>query len=319
MNSDETIGTENRIPCPLCQGQSRPKATHVSPHNGIRYRLHHCGTCLLEHWIPREFDLTIYSKSGFEAYQGYHSGTRPFPRWAEPLFNELPQGIQSAVDIGCGDGSVLKRLQANGVAATGIDLDADSVRVANEKCGDGTCSVSTLQPFAAKCLAAGKAFDLVTFFEVLEHQTDPAQFLSDIRTLVRPGGWVAGSVPSRTRFLATVDRRFGDGDFPPHHFLWFSAESLGRLIALSGFVEPEVMQTESVTYSELVGKLKLILSRRISAEKRFFQSIIYRLMLVFAPAVAAFLHLGRLQKPSHIFFRFRRPALNDGTTGNASE
>ncbi|PZO08868.1 MAG: hypothetical protein DCF27_07515 [Lysobacteraceae bacterium] len=319
MNSDKSPDSADRFLCPFCHGETLRGASHVSPHNSVRYLLHHCRNCLLEHWTPRKVDLTIYTDHGFEAYEDYHSGRRSFPRWAEPLFDQLPRDVESAVDIGCGDGAVLKRLQLTGVSVTGIDLDAESVHVANERCGAGTCSVTTLEPFAIESRTGGRSFDLVTFFEVLEHQTDPLQFLSDIRSLVRPGGWVAGSVPNRNRFLATLDRRFGDGDFPPHHFLWFSPSTLGRMIGLAGFIEAEIVETESVTYVELTAKLKVILSRSIAGEKRLFRSLFYRLMLALAPIAAGILHLGRLRKPSHIFFRFRRPPMSHGISGTASE
>jgi hypothetical protein len=91
------------------------------------------------------------------------------------------------------------------------------------------------------------------------------------------------------------------------------------MIGLTGFIEAEIVETESVTYVELTAKLKVILSRRIAGEKRLFPLVFYRLILALAPVAAGVLHLGRLRKPSHIFFRFRRPPLSHGISGAASE
>lgn len=312
MNNRNSEQHSQASSCPICGTQAAIRDSHVSPHNAIRYLVHHCPECSLEFWTPREVDLTIYKDDGFEAYRDYHSGTRPFPRWASPLFTRLPGDISSALDIGCGDGAVLERLQKAGIEVRGIDLDEESVRVANGKCGGGKCSVSTLDRFAAECRGRGDAFDLVTFFEVLEHQTHPDKFLAEVKALVRPGARVAGSVPNRRRFLAQIDRKFGDGDHPPHHFLWFSSQSLHNILWLSGFVDIEIAKVESTTYGELRDKLKKMLRRRMTLEQGKTAAIAYGSILAVAPVVAAFLHLGRRLKPSHLFFRCRRQDKNTG-------
>ena len=42
-----------------------------------------------------------------------------------------------------------------------------------------------------------EVFDIVSFFEVLEHQADPAAFLSEVRACLRPRGFIVLSVPNR--------------------------------------------------------------------------------------------------------------------------
>ena len=298
---------EDESQCPVCDSATTERETHLSDHNGIRYRLNACATCDLEHWSPRRFDPSIYNDDGFEAYQQYHAGGRPFPRWAEPLFQALPKDAGNALDVGCGDGSVLARLQASGLRVRGTDLDGKSVAVANGKCGEGTCIVSTLDAFAADCRTRGETYDLVTFFEVLEHQVEPGQFLADIRSITSKGGMIAGSVPNRNRFLATLDRRYGDGDLPPHHFLWFSAKSLREALVRSGFADVRVSRVESVRFGELCNKLKALLGRERGKRLGFVHGAFHLAATVFWPVAAAFIHLGRLAMPSHLYFSCRNP------------
>jgi hypothetical protein len=83
-------------------------------------------------------------------------------------------------------------------------------------------------------------FDWVTAFEVLEHQPDPLGFLRAARGLLVPGGRLCGSVPNRDRVLASRERSRSDGDFPPHHFLWFSHGSLEATLRAAGFSQVRV-------------------------------------------------------------------------------
>ncbi|MEW6558554.1 MAG: methyltransferase domain-containing protein, partial [Elusimicrobiota bacterium] len=81
-------------------------------------------------------------------------------------------------------------------------------------------------------------FDIITFFEVLEHQDNLQSFIQDITTLLKKDGFIAGSVPNRDRFLAKLsDRAFGFGDYPPHHFTRWSTEILKIYLEKNDFTD----------------------------------------------------------------------------------
>jgi len=55
---------------------------------------------------------------------------------------------------------------------------------------------------------------------VLEHQDRPREFLEKVKELLKPGGWIAGSVPNRQLFrFSNKPLNYQMGNFPPHHFL----------------------------------------------------------------------------------------------------
>lgn len=68
-------------------------------------------------------------------------------------------------------------------------------------------------------------FDVVTFFEVLEHQDKPKQFLENVGKLLKPNGFIAGSVPNRDFILKEINWKYFSVDYPPHHFLRFSSKA----------------------------------------------------------------------------------------------
>lgn len=290
------------VDCPACATSSRAVANYASPHNGITYYRHCCPACSLHFWSPLKADNSIYEDAGFPAYRDYHAGNRPFPRWAEPLVSGLTSPSVNALDIGCGDGAVLARLQQLGARVRGIDLDPQSIEIAESRCGPGTCSVSTLADFVTDAARSQEQFDLVSFFEVLEHQVDPKGFLAQVKKLVSRAGTVAGSVPDRDRFLAWIDRRLDTGDLPPHHFLWFSMESLHGLLVRSGYTRISIRRTGRLGLGETFQKTQRMLGSRLERIRGFPGPLANAMACVAAFPLACIYWLGRRRRPSHLYF-----------------
>jgi len=94
----------------------------------------------------------------------------------------------------------------------------------------------SVDEFAEVCRKKNMKFDYITFFEVLEHQDQPVKFIETVKSLLKEGGRVAGSVPNRERLFAGIRRKFVDSDdFPPNHFLWFNRSSLEKFLSDMGF------------------------------------------------------------------------------------
>lgn len=306
----QTESKEVIVRCAACANPTRtstPIQQHHAHHNGETYTLRRCPSCELMFWWPLKADPSVYEGEGFEAYKDYHAGKRPFPRWAEPLFRSLPQA-GSALDIGCGDGAVLSRLAEAGFDPNGIDLDEKSVQVARGKLGLGKVAVATLEDYAVVCRESSLHFDLITFFEVLEHQDAPREFLSQVAALGKPGSMVAGSVPNRDRFLARIDRRMSDGDLPPHHFLWFSARSLARLLESAGLRDVSITRVGALSYRQIVDKLGVVISRKSKAWPQSMRALAPTLN-AFSLLAAIIPWLGMRFAPSHLFFKCRIPGI----------
>src|SRR5438132_718109 len=84
--------------------------------------------------------------------------------------------------------------------------------------------------FAFAAQNPGEKFDVVTFFEVLEHQAAPAEFLRSVKSCLKPRGSIALSVPNRERWLTGPDVL----DYPPNHFLRWNVGVLKRFLEMQG-------------------------------------------------------------------------------------
>jgi SAM-dependent methyltransferase len=133
------------------------------------------------------------------------------------------------LDIGCGTGNFLAAARDAGYGVTGIELDRNAACFAKERLGLQKVLALTISDFAEQ--HAEERFDVVTFFEVLEHQATPVEFLQKVRACMRPGGVIALSVPNRERWLTGPDVL----DYPPNHFLRWNAAALKKFLSAQGF------------------------------------------------------------------------------------
>ena len=132
-------------------------------------------------------------------------------------------------DIGCGTGNFLEAARDTGYSVSGTELDRNAASFAKERLGLPRILGLTISEFAEKY--PGEKFDVVTFFEVLEHQAAPVEFLEKVKACLRPGAYIALSVPNRERWLTGPDVL----DYPPNHFLRWNVSALRNLLSAQGF------------------------------------------------------------------------------------
>jgi SAM-dependent methyltransferase len=148
------------------------------------------------------------------------------------------------LDVGCGDGRFLRHAKEQGFEVWGIDFDKKSVENIKRNLGIDTVFAMNLEEFYEYAKEKNLRFDIITFFEVLEHQDKPREFLERARGLLKEGGYIAGCVPNRKRLFVETFWKYYHGDHPPHHFLRFSKSSLEKALNFSGFKDVEVYRLD---------------------------------------------------------------------------
>lgn len=134
------------------------------------------------------------------------------------------------LDVGCGAGHLLARMQSLGWSVHGIEADPAAARIAADGVGVDRVHQGDLcdAPFDAG------SFDAVTLFHVLEHVADPGEALARCRALLAPGGRLVLATPN----LESLGRRaFGAAWLhwdPPRHLQLYSRGALARLTEDAG-------------------------------------------------------------------------------------
>lgn len=192
-----------------------------------KYQLFHCSGCGLKFWEPRAMpDARWYE----QMYGGRDEKLLPLePGHQYFLSDSKAPGRGELLDIGCGTGNFLAAARQAGYEVTGTELDRNAASFAKEKLGLPKVLGLTISEFAKQ--RPDEKFDVVTFFEVLEHQAAPVEFLKDVKCCLRPGGYIALSVPNRERWMTGPDVL----DYPPNHFLRWNAAALKSFLGGQGF------------------------------------------------------------------------------------
>lgn len=255
--------------CPSCFSKSaQVLRSYIAPYNQTEYTLHHCNQCNLQFWTPLEIIPEFYEASEHSSYERRHEGESTIlERHLAFLDRARAQKWKGRLlDLGCADGSFIQAAKDSGFDVWGIDFDRLSIEAAKRR-GLEKVYALTVKEFGEKF--PDLKFDFITAFEVLEHQDQPNDFIRSAQALLKSGGVLAGSVPNRERPLAEQTRELSAGDFPPHHFLWFSKPVLQNYLYSRGFADVQVLPihlklSESAAYFEhnlIRGKTRSIKGR----------------------------------------------------------
>jgi len=238
----------DKVKCPICYTEVEErnfKETYVSPYNNQEYKRYECPNCDVHWWEPLKIIPEFYESEVFEYCVAFHEvvGTR-LGENHKAFFKHFPSNIRGKLlDVGCGDGRFLRYAKEQGFEVWGIDFDKKSVENVKINLGIDTAFPMSLEEFYEYAKEKNLKFDVITFFEVLEHQDKPREFLEMVKGLLKEGGYIAGSVPNRESMFVKITRD-NYVDNPPHHFLRFSKSSLEKALNFAGFKDVEVYKLD---------------------------------------------------------------------------
>jgi 2-polyprenyl-3-methyl-5-hydroxy-6-metoxy-1,4-benzoquinol methylase len=151
------------------------------------------------------------------------------------------------LDIGSGYGFFRIALGEAGYEHDGLEVSEFACKVASSAYGLSTYSGKLDEHWEGW----ESRYDAVTLFDLIEHLADPARFLEQVASILRPGGVVGIKTPNLDCPEAWV--------FGPHyhslkreHLVCFSADSLTAMARAAGF-EPVHLTTSSHLLVGFVG------------------------------------------------------------------
>lgn len=278
--------------CPACGGEIGSEVIDI--YNG--YKLYHCHACDLMFWHP----MKSAASEWYEAFYGAPIDLTPHKPaqvlWAQnQCLKDIPAQGGRLLDIGCGVGDFLFVAQKSGYSVTGIDFSPKFIEIARQRFGFEEVYPWTLEDFVAK--KPDTKYDVITFFELLEHLDNVGDFLQLVKTRLKSGGYVACSVPDRDRwrFLSKwlLSHVSQERDYPPHHLTRWNPDALANFFNSYGFSiqaikrEPPIFRSlRSLGYggwlvsSELgIQKLGIVFAKRVGGEGANQASILPRSIL----------------------------------------
>lgn len=143
------------------------------------------------------------------------------------------------LDVGCGEGFVIKHFSALNWEVSGIDFSVAGVEQFHPECLQFIQQGDVFSLLNGKISLAEK-YDLVWLGNVLEHVLDPIALLVSLRNLVAEGGLLVVTVPNDGNLYH--ETLFDQGDIserfwiaPPDHISYFTKESLENIALATGW------------------------------------------------------------------------------------
>jgi 2-polyprenyl-3-methyl-5-hydroxy-6-metoxy-1,4-benzoquinol methylase len=185
--------------CPACLTIGRSTSFTLSLPDGGNATLLRCPTCGTEYW--RLDKKGVDAKSEYwEEYKFDLYADEAVQKAYEERYERMLSMIEglgflpnSVLDIGGGIGNFAAWLAERGVTSYMTDIDSSAVAAAKER------GVQAVEAKDLNSLVPVDGVDAVTLWDVVEHVADPAAFVGEALTRLRPGGVL---------FFETPDARF---------------------------------------------------------------------------------------------------------------
>ena len=184
------------------------------------------------------------------------------------------------LDVGAGHGFFLSLCAGRGWDCYGVELSPEAVAFAKREFGL-SLHCSTLE----ETKLPDSHFDVLTFWNSLDHLPSPTRALKEAHRLLRPGGILMARFPNATfhipahrffRLGAQLHRKLATYDWTIFHLYAFNRSSITRMMKKTGFTH---MTVNNAPLS-WTGKH----SEAIGVGKRLASSLVYRISQALAIA-----------------------------------
>jgi 2-polyprenyl-3-methyl-5-hydroxy-6-metoxy-1,4-benzoquinol methylase len=143
--------------------------------------------------------------------------------------NYVPINTSKALDIGCGGGLFLSKLEKEGAEVFGIELSGSRACYASKKHKLNVIKRPIESDYWQDSYV--NAFDIVTLWDVIEHVNYPSQTLQSASNVLKNGGVLFVDTPCKDSFYHRVGNLtywLSNGRFPTFLNIMYSAHKFGH-------------------------------------------------------------------------------------------
>lgn len=270
--------------CPLCGSDESVEELRSRDflYSHEEFTVVKCRRCGLKYTNPRitEGHIADYYFPGYTSCGSKHTpeqalrfGGRAGKRIGDINREVLAElrlaGARRVLEIGPGNGSLLRYLKTQGLDVVGIETDADCVRALRD---DGiACYHGGLEDAMGR-LRPG-SFDAAILCHVFEHLYRPFETLDNIRSLLTEKGILYLALPDSGSVEAKLFGRCWRGLDLPRHVIHYDRRKMEDLLARSGF---EIIKSGSCIFpSSFVESIGFFILRGRKMPSRLYYSLYY--------------------------------------------
>jgi ubiquinone/menaquinone biosynthesis C-methylase UbiE len=250
--------------CTYCEYRKLFKSQRVKGYD--LYTCQKCGLMMTD--IPakqsqKKVNAQVYSDEYLKLYE--ERQLLLIKRFASKvkLIDKLSSG-GNILDVGCSTGLFLQSLDKFSQKEWnkyGIDINKKSIDLANQKkLGKILCSDLHHKYFS------DNFFDVVTCFDVLEHDTNVKENLKEIRRILKPNGVLVIQVPNKNSLMAKLCGDNWDWWSVPDHVYHFSPYLLKKILIDNGFTLMKMYTWENTM--DFIGNVRGTI--RVKVSNRYY-------------------------------------------------
>lgn len=236
-----TVGAAS-IVCPVNGRPARPYCRkesafyYLEPASGTIFQAVMPSVGAMKRYADDEYSSGVYRE-----YAKSHDLKVATARPRLTAIKHLAEG-RRLLDVGCATGFFMEAAAEEGFDVRGVEFSAVAISLARpdirERIVRGDVNeLLTSEP---------EKFDVVTAFDIIEHVQNPANFLRELREILKPGGVLAISSPDTGHFLRYLMGSKWPMLQPMQHTVLFSRRSIADLLERCGFQDVQVETAHKV-------------------------------------------------------------------------
>jgi 2-polyprenyl-3-methyl-5-hydroxy-6-metoxy-1,4-benzoquinol methylase len=195
-----------------------------------------------------------YLQEGHDLAEGYGNDFLNFIHHSIKNFNTSARRVS---EVGAGGCYILNKLKKEGYEVAAIDPSPIAIEKGKE------LGIEVIPDFYPSKNAIPKS-DLIIHYDVLEHVTDPEDFLSKHAKDLKPGGLVLFAVPDCTSYINS-----GDISMILHeHLNYYDSESLRNVVEAAGF---EALEITKANYGGVLYCVARVNSNKVWVPKKGYE------------------------------------------------
>lgn len=218
--------------CPVCKKAADFKFFQDHDSKWGSWSLYECSECTVQFWYPMKNPGRDWYEAEAESWRIHQipkKKTKPSWQHKEFLkfFKNQNNKNRKLLDLGCGTGVFLNAAKKLGFDVWGVDFDREAIEHAKSLFNLKNVYTELIESFfQRKDLLK---FDVITFFEVIEHLDNIPKFLDSLTEVAKNGAYIVLSTPNRRREDPSNPKI---NDLPPKHLTRWDYNSLSHVLDL---------------------------------------------------------------------------------------
>lgn len=135
----------------------------------------------------------------------------------------------SILDVGCATGLFINEMKEAGWKVYGVEPISNAAEYARKEFG-----LDVFKGYFQEAPFKENSFDVITFWDVIEHTFSPREELAHAARLLKPGGILLVNIPNWESFDRRLFDSFWIGLDPPRHLYVFPRDVMNQMLIKAG-------------------------------------------------------------------------------------